>query len=57
MRVVVRPEQIGPGRWLLPRLPPSDPAALRRLSCDCRELEAVLGRHARRRVGAGRPAT
>jgi Colicin D len=43
MRTVVRPEQIGPGRWLLPRLPASDPAALRRLSCDCRELEAVLG--------------
>jgi hypothetical protein len=43
MRAVVRPEQIGPGRWLLPRLPPSDPDALRRLSCDCLELEAVLG--------------
>jgi uncharacterized protein YukE len=42
MRAVVPPELIGPGRWLLPRLPPSDPAALRRLSCDCRELEAVL---------------
>ena len=47
MRVVVRPEQIGPGRWLLPRLPPSDPEALRRLSCDCRELEAVLAGVAR----------
>jgi uncharacterized protein YukE len=43
MRHVVAPEQIGPGRWLLPRLPPSDPAALRRLASDCRELEAVLG--------------
>jgi uncharacterized protein YukE len=43
MRHVVPPEQIGPGRWLLPRLPPSDPAALRRLACDCRELQAVLG--------------
>jgi hypothetical protein len=42
MRAVVRPEQIGPGRWLLPRLPPSDPEAQRRLSCDCRELAAVL---------------
>jgi hypothetical protein len=47
MRAVVAPEQIGPGRWLLPRLPPSDPAALRRLSCDCRELEAVLAGVAR----------
>jgi Colicin D len=47
MREVVRPEQIGPGRWLLPRLPASDPAALRRLSCDCRELEALLGEVAR----------
>jgi hypothetical protein len=43
MRHVVSPEQIGPGRWLLPRLPPSDPAALRRLATDCRELQAVLG--------------
>ena len=43
MRAVVPPEQLGPGRWLLPRLPPSDPDALRRLSCDCRELEALLG--------------
>jgi uncharacterized protein YukE len=43
MRTVVRPEQIGPGRWLLPRLPPSDPAALRRLASDCRELQAALG--------------
>lgn len=43
MRHVIPPEQIGPGRWLLPRLPPSDPAALRRLACDCRELQAVLG--------------
>jgi uncharacterized protein YukE len=42
MRPVVAPEQIGPGRWLLPRMPPSDPAALRRLACDCRELQAVL---------------
>src|SRR4051812_13540399 len=42
MRTVLLPEQIGPGRWLLPRLPPSDPAALRRLASDCRELEAVL---------------
>jgi uncharacterized protein YukE len=42
MRQVVTPEQIGPGRWLLPRLPPSDPAALRRLAADCRELRAVL---------------
>lgn len=47
MRAVVAPEQIGPGRWLLPRLPPSDPDALRRLSCDCRELEAMLGGVAR----------
>jgi uncharacterized protein YukE len=42
MRQVIAPEQIGPGRWLLPRLPPSDPAALRRLAADCRELQAVL---------------
>jgi Colicin D len=42
MRALVRPEQIGPGRWLLPRLPPSDPAALHRLASDCRELQAVL---------------
>ncbi len=47
MRQVVPPEQIGPGRWLLPRLPPSDPAALRRLAADCRELQAVLGEVAR----------
>ncbi|MDQ1600750.1 MAG: hypothetical protein QOD68_2224, partial [Actinomycetota bacterium] len=47
MRIVVSPEQIGPGRWLLPRLPPSDPAALRRLADDCRELQAVLGGVAR----------
>jgi hypothetical protein len=47
MRHVVSPEQIGPGRWLLPRLPPSDPAALRRLASDCRELQAVLGGVAR----------
>jgi uncharacterized protein YukE len=47
MRRVVPPEQIGPGRWLLPRLPPSDPAALRRLAADCRELQAVLGDVAR----------
>jgi Colicin D len=47
MRQVVPPEQIGPGRWLLPRLPPSDPAALRRLACDCRELEAGLSDVAR----------
>jgi uncharacterized protein YukE len=42
MRAIVRAEEIGPGRWLLPRLPPSDPAALRRLGGDCRELAAVL---------------
>jgi Colicin D len=47
MRAVVQAEEIGPGRWLLPRLPPSDPAALRRLACDCRELEAVLAGVAR----------
>ena len=47
MRQVVPPEQIGPGRWLLPRLPPSDPAALRRLAADCLELQAVLGEVAR----------
>lgn len=42
MRDVVPPQQLGPGRWLLPRLPPSDPAALRRLAGDCRELRALL---------------
>jgi hypothetical protein len=46
MRDVVA-EQLEPGRWLLPRLPPSDPAALRRLSCDCLELERLLAEVAR----------
>src|SRR3954447_528100 len=44
MRQVLAPQQVAPGRWLLPRLPPSDPAAPHRLATDCRELEVVLGR-------------
>lgn len=42
MRAVVAAEQVGPGRWVLPRLPESDPAALLRLADDCQELDAVL---------------
>jgi hypothetical protein len=47
MRLVQPPVALGPGRWLLPRLPAGHAAALHRLAVDCRELEAVLATVAR----------